>query len=138
MVRLALVCAAAAAAALAWALYNPGIDYEFTFDDHRAIERNADSRWGAPWGDLLEHDFWGDNLTCVRLRLCGWVAVACGCVYSCECHCICVFLCAYACCVYVCASAVSTYVPAVSMCVSVCSVCVCVYGTCVCGCVFRL
>lgn len=64
------LCAVAVSAALSLALYSTSHGYNFTFDDHLAVENNADARWGAPWSALVQHDFWGKDLKCGRAASC--------------------------------------------------------------------
>ena len=59
---MAITSAAAFSAATAAAVYLSSLSCEFVFDDHLAIDNNADVAPGASFADLFAHDFWGKAL----------------------------------------------------------------------------
>lgn len=50
-------------AALALVLFSNTLSAEFVWDDRAAILRNTDLLPTSPWTSLLQHDFWGQNIT---------------------------------------------------------------------------
>ncbi len=53
------------------AIYGRAFTADFVWDDRAAVLGNADLRPGAPWSDLLVHDFWGQNITQECVPACG-------------------------------------------------------------------
>ena len=45
------------------AVYSSTFGAEFVWDDRAAVVGNMDLRPESPWSDLLQHDFWGQNIT---------------------------------------------------------------------------
>jgi hypothetical protein len=43
--------------------FSNSIHGEFVFDDREAIVKNKDMLIQSPWADILQHDFWGAELT---------------------------------------------------------------------------
>ena len=64
MTRRRVRMAAAFCSLLALLAYTNSLDLTFSFDDHRAVTRNADIRTNqSSWKDLLLHDFWGTPMS---------------------------------------------------------------------------
>lgn len=63
-------CAAAVVGSISIAVYADTLNAGFVWDDRAAVMGNADVRGETPWGALLSHDFWGQqlNLSYVRVR----------------------------------------------------------------------
>jgi hypothetical protein len=48
---------------LSVAIYGRAFHADFVWDDRAAVLGNTDLRPESPWSTLLEHDFWGQNIT---------------------------------------------------------------------------
>jgi hypothetical protein len=51
--------------ALACGVFYPSLPNGFAFDDHLAIEGNADTAPDSPWADIWRNDIWGKSLRAV-------------------------------------------------------------------------